>query len=160
MQVIFRLTILGSFAVAGVALAISVAANTQEEVSAQPPLSDEKVVTEITPAHVNEQQPVQAKEAVEQQESPAEMGALSVVTVTPALPPPFAIAAPPFVVPYESRVATQLDSVLAAIDRIAARQDRTALVVSNLQQQESSDDETDNETSDERESIAPGHVGQ
>jgi type IV pilus assembly protein PilQ len=134
MQFILRFLVLGSFAAAGVALAISVAANTQELASTWHSATAEETVPESKPA---EQEPAQheaANQEIATEETVAQMIASEIVPapVVPTLP----VAAPPLVAPYRPRMANQLDSMLQAIDRVESKQRETAQAVSMLQQQQ------------------------
>ena len=142
MQFILRITILGTFAAAGVALAISVAANTRV---APIPLvvsedtgneivepRDEKVVVSeapvmpLAPTAVFGPEATPAARPIEQLET-------FPVAAPIVSPPP--LTAPPLLAEYEPRFANQLDSVLEAIGRFHTKQTETTDAVARLQEQ-------------------------
>jgi len=145
MQFILRLTVLGVFAAAGVALAISVAANTRGPAAVAIPevevneivespsreASTEEVVSTPLPVLPTTLAPMPTPVAAVAQRSQ------QLVTFPTAAPfvsqPP--VAAPPLLAEYEPRFANQLDSVLKAITRVQASQVETADAVSRLQEQ-------------------------
>lgn len=142
MQFILRITILGVFAAAGVALAISVAANTRVAAIAVTPVDQG---TEIVEPRVEE---VVAKEEVSATQpastemlgpapTPAAQPMQEVVTFPIAAPvvSQLPLTVPPLFAEYEPRFANQLDSVLEAIDRFQTKQTETADAVTRLQEQ-------------------------
>ncbi len=145
MQFILRLTVLGVFATAGIALAISVAANTRVPAAVAVPDAEGNDVVKSP-----------ASNAADRKETPAPLPVLQAAIATEPMPvaalaqpsqqiatypiaapfiPHLPVAAPPLLAEYEPRFANQLDSVLEAIDRVQARQVETADAVSRLQEQ-------------------------
>lgn len=133
MQFILRLTVLGVFAAAGVALAISVAANSRVPAGANASESEGNGLAE----------PVAAKAmASEEISTPMPIAALTqrpqqIATFPTAAPfvPHMQVTAPPLLAEYEPRFANQIDSMLKAIDRVQARQAATVDALSRLQDQ-------------------------
>ena len=145
MQLILRLTILGVFASAGVALAISVAANTNIPAAAvtaevgrnaegDPPVQEDAPDEETPTAPPEVTTPVDVEQTqVERIPVPAQ-----VIETTPVAPPTVTrlpMAAPPLLADYEPRFASQLESMLEAIDRVQARQDENTDTLSRLEEQ-------------------------
>ena len=125
MQVILRLTVLGTFAAAGVALAISVAANTRERVAAKHDVAAESA---------SAQAPSPSKANVDTKPSVAAVPQAGNHPKASNAASPFPASAPPLIAAYEPRIASRLDSVLAAIDRVQSQQSQTAFAVAQLQQ--------------------------
>ncbi|HUG70998.1 MAG TPA: secretin and TonB N-terminal domain-containing protein [Pirellulaceae bacterium] len=141
MQFILRITILGVFAAAGVALAISIAANTRVAPIALIPedkgneLAEprvEKVVASevpvMPPASTENFGPVATPTAPQFEQ----MATFPVAAPVVSQPP---LTAPPLLAEYEPRFANQLDSVLEAIGRFQTQQTETTDAVTRLQEQ-------------------------
>lgn len=147
MQFILRITILGIFAAAGVALAISVAANTStpgstvvvsEDAAPAEQVADLDVVTNTEEATVV----ATPSPTLRPTSSPVPVAAVatpieSVATYPVAAPfiSQLPVAAPPLLADYEPRFANQLDSVLEKIEAFQAKQNETADAVSRLREQ-------------------------
>ena len=150
MQFILRITVLGIFAAAGVALAISVAANStapatvvaaSEEVSLADQASKTVAAGVMEPVQAPVPSPVAATAPSPEPTATVTLPTEPVVTYT--VPAPFMsqlpVAAPPLLADYEPRIANQLDSLLETIERYQAKQNETADAVSRLREQMPSD---------------------
>ncbi|MCA9121096.1 MAG: secretin and TonB N-terminal domain-containing protein [Planctomycetaceae bacterium] len=145
MQFILRLTVLGVFAAAGVALAISVAEHSSVPVqvvavSEDGPGAEE---AEETAADVNESLPFPVPTPVSNATPLPDPAVPSVSPEVPVVMYPVSAplitqlptAAPPLVAEYEPRIANQLDTLLETIERYQAKQNETADAVSRLREQ-------------------------
>ncbi|MBC8356503.1 MAG: secretin and TonB N-terminal domain-containing protein [Planctomycetes bacterium] len=139
MQFILRLTVLGVFATAGVALAISVAAKTRTPDANLPPAPHSSGgVDAPLPglALPNEAQPPPPASKPPPALAPPHPPQQIVPSpVAGPIASPLPVVAPPLIANYEPRFANQLEGVRQTIDRIEESQAETADAVSRIQRQ-------------------------
>ena len=114
MQFLLRVTIMGVFAAAGIALAISVAANTPAEI--KPDASAETAALTLPSGRIESPPPADPAPQPEGVRPPLAMQ-----------PPATTNSYQPHVAHYEPRIADRLDTMLQVLDQVRTSQDRVAV---------------------------------